>query len=175
MQDQEKIITVFGSGLTPENAEYFKEVEEIGKILAKNGFTICCGGYAGTMEAICSGAKAAGGKTIGITVNTSKSSPNRYIDENVAMENWVERLMELIAIADAYLVLQGGSGTLAEIAVVFEMFNKKFMKEKKMVFYSHFWKNTIDTLKIDSERMKDIIERNIYFVDNKEDIAKYLR
>ncbi|RPI13963.1 MAG: LOG family protein [Ignavibacteriae bacterium] len=173
-QNQEKIVTIFGSGLTPENDDYFNEVVEIGKIIAKSGCTICCGGYAGTMQAICQGAKAESGKTIGITINTSNTAPNRYIDENVAMENWVERLMELIAIADVYLILKGGSGTLVEISAIFEMMNKKIMKEKKMLFISPFWNTVIETLKIDSDRMRDIIERNVYFINNKEDIAKHL-
>lgn len=175
MQKQEKIITVFGSGGTSEDDEYFKEVVEIGKILAKSGFTVCCGGYAGTMEAICRGVKAEGGKTIGITINTAKSKPNRYIDENVAMANWVERLMELIAIGDNYLILKGGSGTLVEIAAVLEMFNKKFMKEKKMFFVSSFWKEVINTLRVDSDRMKEIVDNDIYFIDNKEDLPSYLK
>jgi len=175
MQNLEKIITIFGSGLTPEDDQYFNEVVEIGKFLSESGFTICCGGYGGTMEAICRGAKAGNGKTIGITVNTAKSLTNRYIDENVAMDNWVERLMELIAIGDSYVILKGGTGTLVEISAVLEMFNKKLMKEKKMVFYSPFWKCVVDTLLVDSDRMKDIIERNIYFVDNKEDMPRYLK
>jgi predicted Rossmann-fold nucleotide-binding protein len=127
------------------------------------------------MEAICQGAKSEGGKTIGITINSANATPNSYIDENVAMENWVERLMELIAIGDSYVILQGSSGTLVEISATLEMMNKKLMKEKKLVFFTPFWRNTIDTLQIDSSRMKDIIGRNVYFADNKEDIIGYLK
>jgi uncharacterized protein (TIGR00725 family) len=171
---QETIISVFGSGLTLNTDSYFNEVVEIGKLLAENKFVVCCGGYGGTMEAICKGAKSADGKTIGVTLNFPDLYPNEYIDDIVVMENWVERLMELIALGDKYLILSGGSGTLAEISTVLEMMNKHLMKEKKMVFYSDFWKPVIELLKIDSKRMKEVIDRNVFFAITKEDAVKLL-
>jgi uncharacterized protein (TIGR00725 family) len=160
----EKIITIFGSGNIGKNDPLFAETEQIGKLLAENDYTVCCGGYGGTMEAVCKGAKSVNGKTIGITIDYPGSVPNEYVDENVIMPNWVERLMELIAIGDAYVILKGGSGTLAEISAILEMMNKKIMKEKLMIFYTDFWKNVIDTLKTDSEQLKGIVERNTIFL-----------
>jgi hypothetical protein len=171
---QETIISVFGSGLTKKTDSFFKEVAGIGKLLAEDKFVVCCGGYGGTMEAICKGVKSANGKTIGVILNQPDLNPNEYIDDIVIMENWVERLMELIALGDKYLILSGGSGTLVEISTVLEMMNKHLMKEKKMVFYTDFWKPVIEVLKIDSERMKDIIERNVFFADTEYDIIKYI-
>ncbi len=159
----EKIITIFGSGNIKKEDPFFTEAENIGKLLAQKNYTICCGGYGGTMEAVCRGAKAVNGKTIGITINYSGSKPNKFIDENVVMPNWVERLMELIAIGDAYVILKGGSGTLLEISAVLEMMNKKIMKEKPILFYSGFWKKVIETLKQDTEHLNEIIERNVIF------------
>jgi uncharacterized protein (TIGR00725 family) len=171
---QETIVSVFGSGLTQKTNPYFEKTARIGKLLAENKFVICCGGYGGTMEAICKGAKSAGGKTMGVTLNNPGLHPNEFIDDNVVMENWVERLMEMIALGDRYLILSGGSGTLVEISTVLEMMNKHLMKEKKIVFYSDFWKPVIELLKIDSPRMKEIIERNVFFADTDEDIIKYI-
>jgi hypothetical protein len=161
----EKIITIFGSGNISKNDPLFSETEQIGKLLAENDYTVCCGGYGGTMEAVCKGAKSVNGKTIGITIDYPGSAPNEYVDENVIMPNWVERLMELIAIGDAYVILKGGSGTLVEVSAILEMMNKKIMKEKLMIFYTDFWKNVIDVLKTDSERLKEIVERNLRFVE----------
>lgn len=171
---QETIISVFGSGLTLSTDSYFNDVIEIGKLLAENHFVVCCGGYAGTMEAVCKGAKSADGKTIGVTLNISEPVPNEYTDEKVVMENWVERLMEMIALGDKYLILKGGSGTLVEISTILEMMNKHLMKEKKMVFYSDFWKPVIELLKIDSKRMKEVIDRNVYFASNKNDVINFI-
>jgi uncharacterized protein (TIGR00725 family) len=159
----EKIITIFGSGNTQKEDPFFAEAEKIGKLLAEKKYVICCGGFGGTMEAVCKGAKAVNGKTMGITIDIPGSKPNKYIDENVVMPNWVERLMELIAIGDVYVILKGGSGTLVEISAVLEMMNKKIMKEKPMIFYGNFWEKVIGTLKQDSEHLTEIIERNVKF------------
>jgi uncharacterized protein (TIGR00730 family) len=170
----EKIITIFGSANTNRNESLYSETEKIGKMLAENKFTVCCGGYGGTMEAVSKGAKSANGKTIGITIDFPGSKPNDFIDENVVMPNWVERLMELIAIGDAYVILRGGSGTLTEISAILEMMNKKIMKEKQLVFYTDFWEKVIEVLKQDSEQLNRIIERNIHFVKMPSEITKTL-
>ena len=73
----DKIITIFGSGESNLKSSFYTETEELGKTLAENGFVICCGGYGGTMEAVCKGAKSAGGKTIGITIDYPGSKPNK--------------------------------------------------------------------------------------------------
>lgn len=171
----DKIITIFGSGEKDLDKSFYKETEEIGKTLASEGYTICCGGYGGTMEAVCKGSKSANGKTIGITIDYPGSKPNQYVDENVVMQNWVERLMELIAIGDAYVILKGGSGTLVEISSVIEMMNKNIMKTKPVIFYGDFWKDIIETLKKDNWKLQTIIESNISFASGKEDIINKLK
>ncbi len=170
----EKIITIFGSGVTGKDEPLFAEAEKIGVHLTENNYTVCCGGYGGTMEAVCKGAKSANGKTIGITIDYSGSKPNDYIDENVVMPNWVERLMELIAIGDAYVILKGGSGTLVEISAVLEMMSKKIMKEKLIIFYTDFWKSVIGTLKFDNENLYKVINDNVIFIDDISLISKQI-
>ena len=57
-------IAVFGPG-HPTRREY-NLAAEVGRLLAENGVTVVCGGLYGVMEAVCMGAKEAGGTTIGI-------------------------------------------------------------------------------------------------------------
>jgi hypothetical protein len=171
----EKIISVFGSGIIKSNDKQYEKASELGSLLALNKFTICTGGYGGIMEAVLAGAKSAGGKTIGITMDSVSATPNEYLDENVIMPNWVERLMELIAIGDAYVVFKGGSGTLVEISALLEMMNKKIMKEKRIIFYSKFWGKVIDTIRDDSKSLKQLIRKNIFFVNSLNDTLKLLK
>jgi uncharacterized protein (TIGR00730 family) len=170
----EKVITIFGSGLLSPEDKLYKDTFEIGRLLAKNGYVVCTGGYSGSMEAVSMGAKSAGGKTYGVTVSIWETIPNKYIDEETKMPNLMERLTELIALGDAYVVLKGGSGTLAEIAIVLELMNKRMMKEKKIIFYTPFWRNVIETIKPDNERLRGIIERNVVYAETPAEVIEKL-
>jgi len=169
-----KIITVFGSAFVQENDPYYNEIFQIGKLLAQSGFTVCSGGYAGIMEAVSKGAKSAGGKTIGVTVSSWTSKPNPYIDEEVKMPNLMERITELITLADAYIILKGGTGTLVELSVALELMNKNAMTQKPIIMYGNFWGNLIEILKQDSEKLAEMINRNVKFAELPEDIVKHL-
>jgi uncharacterized protein (TIGR00725 family) len=143
-----KAVTVFGSSRPSEGDEEYRLAYEVGKNLALNGFIVCNGGYAGIMEASARGAKEAGGKTIGVTFkNNFKKSANRWIDEEIFQATLVERMMKLIEIGNAYVVLKGGTGTLLELAAVWEFINKELLKEKPIVIVGNFWNNVIETLR----------------------------
>jgi len=171
----EKIITVFGSGIIKSNDKQYEKAYELGALLASCKFSVCTGGYGGIMEAVSAGAKSADGKTIGITMDSVSATPNEYLDENVIMPNWVERLMELVAIGDAYVVFKGGSGTLVEISALLEMMNKKIMKEKRIIFYSKFWGKVIDTVRDESKSLKQLIRKNVFFVNSLNESIKLLK
>ncbi len=148
MEIVKKIVTIFGSSRPSEGDEEYRLAYEVGKNLALNGFTVCNGGYAGIMEASARGAKEAGGRTIGVTFqNIFKKSVNRWIDEEMFQPTLIERMMKLVELGDAYVVLKGGTGTLLELAAVWEFINKGLLKEKPIVIVGDFWNGVIETLR----------------------------
>ncbi len=174
MPPKDKIITSFGSAFITADEPLYTEIEQLGKAIAEKGWTVCSGGYMGSMEAISKGAKSAGGKTIGVTVKEWTSKPNHYIDEEVKMRNLMERIVELVGIADAYIIFKGGTGTLVEISVTLELMNKKAMGEKPVIFYGDFWRSLIEILKLDSEMLKELIERNVKFISSLDELQEIL-
>ncbi|MCK4850323.1 MAG: hypothetical protein KAT11_03175, partial [Phycisphaerae bacterium] len=64
---QGRIITVFGSYEPKTGSAEYEQAYQVGYELAKAGFVVANGGYAGTMEASAKGAKEAGGETIGVS------------------------------------------------------------------------------------------------------------
>jgi uncharacterized protein (TIGR00725 family) len=174
MSNDNRVITSFGSAFIKPDEPLYSEIEQIGEQIAAAGWTVCSGGYYGSMEAISKGAKSAGGKTIGVTVKDWSSIPNKWIDEEIRMTNLMERILKLITIADAYIIFKGGTGTLVEISVTLELMNKKQMPEKPMIFYGKTWNDLCGILKQDSPALKKLIERNIRFIQQPSELSGYI-
>ena len=141
-------VTVFGSArVAPEDAEY-RLAEELGRLLAGAGFAICNGGYGGVMEASSRGAAEAGGQTTGVLCSIFPDRDgNRWSGSIVMTDSLMERIEELIERGDAYVVLRGGTGTLLEFAAVWELINKRMMREKPIVLIGPFWENVVTSLR----------------------------
>jgi hypothetical protein len=145
---KEKIITVFGSSRPKDGEADYEDARVLGIELAKLGYAMCTGGYGGVMEAASRGAKEAGGKTYGVTADFfSSAKMNLWIDVEVRMKTWQERLFELIRLADGFVICKGGTGTLAELAVVWEMMNKSVMPAKPCVALDDFWQPILDRVR----------------------------
>ena len=145
---KEIIVTVFGSSRPREGDADYEEARILGRALAKHGFSVCSGGYGGVMEAVSRGAKEAGGRTVGVTAEFFKTAKlNRWIDEEVRLQTWEQRLFELVRRADAFVACKGGTGTLVELAVVWEMLNKSVMNRKPFTVLGDFWQPVLDRVR----------------------------
>ena len=135
----EKIVTVFGSSRPQRGHADYEQAQKLGSVLAQRGFAVCTGGYGGVMEAASRGAKGAGGKTYGVTAEFFSRSANEWVDVEVRKKTWQERLFALIELGDGFVVCKGGTGTLVELAVVWEMLNKSVIVAKPLVVLGDFW------------------------------------
>ena len=142
------MVTVFGSSRPREGDADYEEARVLGRALAENGFAVCSGGYGGVMEAVSRGAKEAGGKTSGVTAEFfSAAKVNAWIDTEVRVKTWEERLFELIRLADGFVACKGGTGTLVELAVVWEMLNKSVMTGKPFAVLGDFWRPVLERVR----------------------------
>ena len=144
---EEKIITVFGSSRPRAGDADYEEARALGKALAESGFAVCSGGYGGVMEAVSRGAKEAGGKTYGVTAEFFGRKANEWVDVEVRKKTWEERLFELIRRGDGFVACKGGTGTLVELAVVWEMLNKSVMSAKPFAVVGDFWQPILDRVR----------------------------
>ena len=143
----QKVVTVFGSSRPKVGEADYEEARALGTALAQRGFAVCSGAYGGTMEAVSRGAKEAGGHVFGVTAEFFSARTNRWVDEEIRVSTWEERLFELIRKGDAFVACKGGTGTLVELAVVWEMLNKSVMSGKPFVVLGHFWKPILDRVR----------------------------
>ncbi|MBN1391217.1 MAG: LOG family protein [Sedimentisphaerales bacterium] len=145
---KDKIITIFGTANAKFGEPAYTLAYETGRLLARAGFAIANGGYGGTMLAAAKGAIEAGGHTIGVTCSAFEGSKaNEYIASEIITGSLDERLDALIKLGQAYVVLPGGTGTLLELAKVWELKNKGFIKEDKpIILVGGFWKPLADLI-----------------------------
>jgi len=166
-----KIITLFGSSQPQETDPLYRTAYEVGHALASAGWTVCNGGYGGTMEAAARGAKEAGGSTIGVTCTIfGRSGPNAFLDRIEETCDLFNRLTKLIELGEAFLVFPGGSGTLVELALAWELVTKRLIPQKPVILLGRFWESVVETTAIERPRSKEYI----FFADTPGDVVKIL-
>jgi uncharacterized protein (TIGR00730 family) len=139
-----RIVTVLGGSRAAEDSPDYRDAYCLGRLLAEHGYTLCNGGYDGTMAAAARGAKEAGGRCIGVTVETfSGLSPNPWIDEEINTATLFARLEQLVTLGDAYIALRGGTGTLLELALVWNLRTLHPVPHKPIIALGAAWQRVL--------------------------------
>jgi len=100
----------------PEPA-LMKQAGRLGRRLAEGGAVVLCGGGPGVMEAVCRGAQAAGGTTVGLLRGLDRAEGNPYLTVSLPTGLGQGRNLLLVRSSDALVAVGGGFGTLSEIAL----------------------------------------------------------
>jgi uncharacterized protein (TIGR00730 family) len=141
------LITVFGSSRPAPGDDEYVQAYALGTALGKEGFSVCNGGYGGTMEASARGTVENGGHTVGVISRVfAGRAANPWIEQPVAVDSFIDRLLTLIELGDAYVVLKGGTGTLLELSAIWELMNKGMMMTRPIIVIGTFWKSVVNTL-----------------------------
>ena len=109
------LIAVIGASTATH--EELAIAEEVGLLIAKNGWILVNGGLGGVMEASAKGAFEAGGIVVGILPTPSPSSANPYVTIPIATNMGHARNAIIAHTADVLIAIGGGEGTLSEIAI----------------------------------------------------------
>lgn len=149
-----KFVTVFGSSVPKPGEEEYKTAYRLGMLLAKSGLNVCTGGYQGIMDAVSKGAREVGAEAIGVTIDIYNSVPSKYLTKEIKCQTLFERLDNLIKIGDAYIILQGGTGTLVELAIVWEFINKKMMPKKPVACHGKMWSDIVSLMESQIKKEK---------------------
>jgi len=154
----EQVITVFGSARSRAGEAEYEQALALGQALARNGFAVCTGGYGGIMEAVSRGAKEARGKTYGVTTEFFSRQANAWIDVELRKRTWEERLFSLVRMGKGFVACPGGTGTLLELALVWEMQNKAVIDWKPLTVLGDFWCPVLDrVLEVEPEALARLV------------------
>jgi hypothetical protein len=140
-----KAIAIFGTSKAVDGEPVFQLAYQLGCQLAAAGFVVINGGYGGTMRASAQGAASAGGRVVGVTCKAfGRSKANDSITTEISTDSLDLRLGKLIELGDGYAVLPGGTGTLLELAHIWEHKNKGFETAgKPIVVFREFWEPVV--------------------------------
>jgi len=165
-----KIVTIFGSSRPKEGSKEYQKAEQLGKKLSLAGLSVCTGGYSGIMEAVSKGASQSDTNIIGVTSAVFSPTPNQYVNMQVHTMTLYERLQKLIDLGNGYIILKGGTGTLVEFALVWELMNKNMIRERPIITVTDFWKPVINLL--DTELAFEGLESCTRYVTIAKDAAE---
>lgn len=102
--------------------QYVQAATELATLIAKQGHTLVWGGSdRGLMSVVAAAAQAAGGKIVGITMESLKQTAREGADEMIITRDLAERKVVMLERSDAFVTLVGGTGTLDEMTEIFEL------------------------------------------------------
>ena len=135
------LVTVFGGARVALDTRLYADSVELGRLLAEAGYVVATGGYTGTMEAVLRGAREAGAHTVGYTCATFERDfqPNPWVVEERKTPVLSARIQRLAEESDAFVVVHGGLGTLAELALVWNMLLAGELPAKPLVVVGPEW------------------------------------
>lgn len=108
------VVSVVGSGTCSEDIAHV--AEEVGRLLARAGVILVCGGRGGVMEAACRGAQAEGGFTVGILPGVNPGEGNPHLSLALPTGLGQARNTLVASAGQAVIAIEGRFGTLSEIA-----------------------------------------------------------
>ncbi|MDX2853017.1 MULTISPECIES: TIGR00730 family Rossman fold protein [Streptomycetaceae] len=101
---------------------YTEPAREFAELIGKGGHTLVWGGSdVGLMKVMADGVQEHGGRLVGVSVEFLAAKARKGADEMVIAADLAERKAELLARADAVVVMVGGTGTLDEATEILEL------------------------------------------------------
>ena len=99
--------------------KHYKVAQELGQLIAQEGWILICGGRTGVIEAACRGAKSKSGLTVGILPSYDGKDANSYLDVKIPTGFGYARNVLVVRAVDVVVAINGKYGTLSEIAFAF--------------------------------------------------------
>ncbi len=112
-------VAVVGSGTA--TGDLYEKAREVGRLVAKRGGIVVCGGLSGVMEAAARGATENGGTAIGILPDEDRDRANGYLSYSVATGVGQARNLAVVCSGDVVVAVGGEYGTLSEVGLALKV------------------------------------------------------
>ena len=164
-----KRVAIFGDADAKKTDQHFIDAYNTAKLLAENGYIVVNGGGPGVMLAATQGAKAGGGRVETVVLDPKKKPANYegtnkenddLADKIIKTKDYPSRLNKLIEVGDAFVIFDGGVGTLSEVGLTWQMAKFDYGKHEPLIFFGEKLEGLVNTLI--SELKYDPIEKKVY-------------
>ncbi len=139
-------VSILGSSIIDVHDPLIYEWHSLGELLAQYGVGILYGGNQDVMAFFSQKAISNGGYSICIDSDKQKDIQRNYSDTFI-VDSPIQKMEALARLANLYIILPGGIGTLAETITSLLFIDRGFMGHKKFVFLGEHWDNLIELLK----------------------------
>jgi predicted Rossmann-fold nucleotide-binding protein len=120
------------------------------------------------MAAVSQGAAEAGGHVIGVTCSEIESwrpvKANRWVTSVIQYPTLLERLLHLVEKNDGAIVLPGGIGTLAELALTWSQMQVGVMPPRPFILLGGIWQRTMEAF-VDPRYVAQAYQNLLQFSD----------
>ena len=145
-------MSVFGFASAEPGSKLYQDAFEVSKIMAEEGLEIVNGGGPGVMRAATDGAHMGGGKATVATFypkyinHFEGKDPANKADKEIIEGNYLSRTMKLLELGNAYIIFNGGTGTLSELGMAWGLAYLYFGRHKPLILYGDFWHQIMESL-----------------------------
>jgi hypothetical protein len=149
MDNNRRLISVFGSSVPLPGSKEYQLAYDLGHLLAQANFNVATGGYGGTMAAVSQGVSEGGGYVVGVTSKRIESyrraEVNQWVDREIHYETLAERVMHLVTNNHGMIILPGGIGTLSEFALAWSLLQVGEILPRPLILLGGMWQKTLDS------------------------------
>ncbi len=144
-----KSVSFFGCSCGKKGDPHYDGAFETAKAVARSERRVVNGGGPGVMLAATLGAKASGGRTAVVYYRPELAkrvegpTAGNYADESFEESNYILRTKKLLELGDAYIVFNGGTGTISEFGMAWGLARLYFGHHKPLILYGDFWEHLI--------------------------------
>jgi len=141
-------VAVFGSSRARPGSPGYELSRELGAALGRRGAEVRCGGYAGVMRGVAEGARAAGGRVVGCTLEwfADTREPNEHLHEAIEAADLAGRIELLLEGTRAAIAVPGGIGTLNEVFWLWTLLLHGKGGDRKLVLLGAPWLDLMQLL-----------------------------
>jgi len=172
-------VSFFGFADAKEGKPLYEAAKKTACLMAKKGVTIVNGGGPGVMKAATEGAHEGKGRAEVATFYPEhiedfegKDEENKA-DKEIVTKNYLERTLKLLEMGNAYVVFNGGTGTVSEFGMAWGLAKLYLGHHKPLILYGKFWGKIMDSL-MENMKIRSSALKTYKIVDSPEEAVKAL-